>query len=171
MRSPRQAENLDRLIPGAIDAALAFPPSSSWKVTMAGAPTDACAGSIEGIDAQSVPLVVLWIAAVFRRCSPAAYESVSPTANSVAALPMPQRAVRDIGIPTAVVILPTCLSDAGRRTEFNGLVLKIEREMVVQAHIEHCWRRRLQESRSSRGTSKPAVAGWSARRPGEHRPR
>jgi hypothetical protein len=25
--------------------------------------------------------------------------------------------------------------DAGRRTEFNGLVLKIEREMVVHAHI------------------------------------
>jgi hypothetical protein len=57
-----------------------------------------------GIDAQSVPPVVFWIAAVFRRCAPAAYELVMPTANSVVSLSMPQCAVREIGISKTVVL-------------------------------------------------------------------
>jgi len=58
-----------------------------------------------GGDAQSVPPVVLWIAAIFRRCSPAADELVMPAANSVAALPMPRCAVRDLRIATPAVLV------------------------------------------------------------------
>jgi hypothetical protein len=70
-----------------------------------------------GIDAQSVPPVVFWIAAVFRRCSRAAYESVMPTANSVAALSMRQCTVREIGVSRTVVLFRHA---SGRRASDRG---------------------------------------------------
>jgi len=90
-----------------------------------------------GVDAQTMPPVVRWIAAIFRWCAAAAYESVMPAANSVSAVPDPGKCS---GVHFETAAFPQrwyvrAMPDGFRRVEFNGLVLKIEREMVAQAHI------------------------------------